>query len=72
MVSFSEQGYQASYQHTASFSVSQQHCTLDARDVFQKIAYSNHRKEAAVMENMQDLFTSLMVKKSYKEREKTK
>lgn len=51
---FNRLGIELSYQCTAVFSVSQKDCILDTRDVLLKTTYSNHRKEAAIMENMQD------------------
>lgn len=69
---FHRLGVELSYQCTAAFSVSLKDVVLHTRDVVLKTTYSNHRKEAAIMENRQDRFTSSMEKNAHKEREKTK
>jgi len=51
---FNKLGVELSSHCTAAFSVSQKDCILDTRDVLPKTAYSNHRKEAAIVENTQD------------------
>lgn len=49
---FNRLGVELSYQYTAAFSASQKDCILDMKGMFLNTVYSNHRKEAAIMQNM--------------------